>query len=76
MSCWCTVARYTPQATKEIPSVLAALFGGQPRGLQNNIAGTSCRLCHMAVRVTPQHIKFLCPVLEAQRGALWHAGMM
>ena len=72
MSCWWTVARYKPQATKNISSVLAVLFGGQPRGLQNNIAGTSCKLWHMAVRETPQHVLFMCPGLEAQREALWH----
>ena len=72
MSCWWTMARYKHQAAKNISSVLAVLFGGQPRGLKNNIAGTSCKLCHMAVRETPQHVLFMCPGLEAQREALWH----
>ena len=70
MSCWGTVARYKPQATKYISSVIVVLFGGQPRGLRNNIAGTSCKLCHMAVRETPQHVWFMCPGLEAQRKTL------
>ena len=78
MSCWWTVARYKPQTIKNISSVLAVLFGGQPQGLQNNIAGTSCKLCHMALRETVQHVLFMCPGLEAQREALWHdvIGMM
>ena len=67
MHAWWSVLKARPCLKKHVASVMAALLGGQPSGLQCNFSGTICRICHLRERDDVVHILFICPALQITR---------